>query len=116
VDQGNRPECRSEQTDDQMTDTTTNQVKELKSTDPVVPDCPACGSRCELHYQGTKKHQVIAIFVNCTNGLCLYRSGMIFDDPGSTENAERYRRDVVKVHCHVARAVQDWANVGKTMA
>lgn len=90
-----------------MTENATNQVKELKSTDPVIPNCPACGSKCCLHYQGTKKHQVIAIFVNCTNGLCLYRSGMVFDDPGSTEIAEHHRLDVVRTHGHISRAVRE---------
>ena len=85
------------------------QIDELKSTDPIIPHCPVCGSKCCLHYQGTKKYQAIAVFVACSNGLCLYRCGMVFDDPGSTEDAERHRIDVVETHGHIYRVMQERA-------
>jgi hypothetical protein len=71
------------------------QVEELQSTDPVIAHCPACGAKCCLHYQGTRKRKVVAIFVSCANDLCLYRLGTVLDN---AEDAENIRRHVVMTH------------------
>jgi hypothetical protein len=75
----------------------TDQIYDLKSTDPVIAHC-LCSARCELRYQGTRQREAVAVFVICTNELCLYRFGEVLDDPA---DAEKVRKRVVHLHNHL---------------